>query len=130
MTMLRSQLVKQTQTNSMRRLQKDYKEWRDATVPLVGVSAAPMDDNFYVWHANLKGPEQSAYYGGVFHLSIAFPPNYPCSPPTIHLKTDVPHPNVFGSTICLDMLQPKKKDAGWYDGWTSAYTVESVLIQL
>lgn len=44
--------------------------------------------------------------------------------------TDIPHPNVFGRTLCLDMLQPKKKDSGWYDGWSSAYTVESILIQL
>ena len=29
-----------------------------------------------------------------------------------------------------EAYEPKKKDAGWYDGWTSAYTVESVLIQL
>lgn len=102
--MLRNQIVSSQMTNSVRRLQKDYKELKEAAVPLVGVSAAPLDDNFFVWHANLRGPEQSAYYGGVFHLSIAFPQNYPLSPPTISLKTEVPHPNVFGRSLCLDML--------------------------
>ena len=63
-------------------------------------------------------------------MEITFPQNYPVDPPSIRLKTTIPHPNVFGNTICLDMLQPKKKDSSWYDGWSSAYTVEAVLIQL
>ena len=63
-------------------------------------------------------------------MEITFPKNYPVSAPSISLCTPIPHPNVFGRTICLDMLQPKKKDSGWYDGWTSAYTIEAVLIQL
>ena len=128
--MLRNQIVAGEQTNSTRRLQKDFKELRDATVPLVGVAAAPTESNFFVWRANLRGPETSAFYGGVFHLEITFPQNYPVSPPDIRLKTTIPHPNVFGDKICLDMLEPKKKDSGWYDGWSSAYTVESILIQL
>ena len=38
---LRSKIVANKLTNSARRLQKDYKELRDAAVPLVGVAAAP-----------------------------------------------------------------------------------------
>lgn len=49
------------------------------------------------------------------------------SPPSITLFTDVTHPNVFGKTLCLDMLEGSGKR---YEGWTSAYTVESILIQL
>lgn len=128
--MLRNQIVTTTMTNSTRRLQKDYKELKDAAVPLVGVSAAPTENDFFKWCANIRGPDTSAFYGGVFHMSITFPQNYPVSPPDIRLFTDVPHPNVFSRKICLDMLQPKKKESGWYDGWSSAYTVESILIQL
>ena len=128
--LLRNTIVSTEQTNSTRRLQKDYKELKDAAVPLVGVSAVPSDNDFFLWFANLRGPEQSAFHGGVFHLEIRFPTNYPMSPPTITLATPIPHPNVFGSTVCLDMLQPKNKDSGWYDGWSSAYTAEAILIQL
>ena len=71
--MLRNQIVNSTMTNSTRRLQKDYKELKDTTIPLVGVSAAPLEDNFFIWHANLRGPDATAFYGGVFHLSITFP---------------------------------------------------------
>ena len=56
------------QTNSAKRLQKDYKELKDAEIPLVGVSAAPLENSFFVWHANLKGPQGTVYEGGVFHF--------------------------------------------------------------
>ena len=128
--MLRSQLVKTLQTSSMKRLHKDYQELKNSTIPLVGVSATPQDDDMFTWCANVKGPEDSAFHGGVFHMHITFPQNYPLSPPSIRLCTPIPHPNVFGNTICLDMLQPKNKQSSWYDGWSSAYTIESVLIQL
>jgi hypothetical protein len=36
---------------------------------------------------------------------------------------------VFGTRLCLDLLEASKKGE-WYQGWNSAYTVESVLIQL
>ena len=106
--MLRNQIVAGSQTNSTRRLQKDYKELREAAVPLVGVSAAPTESNFFVWCANLRGPETTAFYGGVFHIEITFPQNYPVSPPAVRLKTSIPHPNVFGNKVCLDLLEPKK----------------------
>jgi len=83
----------------------------------------------YTWTGNLKGPAKTIYAGGVWHFEMNFPQDYPVSPPTIKLFTDLPHPNVFGRTVCLDMLQPGKH-AEWYQGWTSAYTVESILVQL
>jgi len=94
----------------------------------VGVSAAPLDDSIYTWHANIRGPEGTLYHGGVFHMQITFPKNYPCSPPDIQLFSDIPHPNVFGRRLCLDMFE--KHSSLWYEGWTSAYTVEAILIQL
>ena len=127
---LRAQMVSGQQTNSVRRLQKDMKELKDSPFPLVNVAAAPTEDNFFIWHANLRGPEASAFYGGVFHIEITFPQNYPVSPPSIRLMTSIPHPNVFGNTLCLDMLQPRAKNSSLWQGWTSAYTVESILVQL
>lgn len=105
----RASILTGQQTHSVRRLQKDMKELKDSPFPMVNVSAAPTEDNFFVWHANLRGPEASAFYGGVFHIEITFPQNYPVSPPSIRLMTSIPHPNVFGNTLCLDMLQPRGK---------------------
>lgn len=44
------------------------------------------------------------------------------------LFTELPHPNVMGNTVCLDMLQPTKGGEG--TGWSSAYSIQSVLLQL
>jgi len=46
----------------------------------------------------------------------------------VYLDFDLPHPNVFGRKVCLDMLEPKKGRDGY--GWSSAYTIQSILIQL
>lgn len=114
---------------SQRRLQKDYQELKDCKIPLVGVAAAPDEQSMNTWHANIRGPEGTPYKGGVFHVIITFPMNYPVSAPTIQLQSTITHPNVFGSTLCLDLLQASKKGE-WYQGWHSAYTVEAILIQL
>ena len=94
--MLRNKIVAGQQTNTTRRLQKDFKELNEAEVPLVGVAAKPLDNDLFVWCANIKAPETSAYYGGVFHCQIVFPQNYPMSAPTVNLFTDLPHPCVVG----------------------------------
>mgnify|MGYP000865728875 CR=1 FL=1 len=96
---------------------------------MVGVTAKPLPDDMFTWHGNLRGPVGSEWENGVFHFIMNIPTNYPCSPPSITLCSEIPHPNVFGSTLCLDMLEPKFK--GLYDsGWVSAYTIEAVLLQL
>ena len=70
---LMRQQISSKKTNSERRLQKDYKELKEGTIPLVGVSACPTDDDFFTWVANIKGPEGTMYEGGVFHMYITFP---------------------------------------------------------
>jgi ubiquitin-protein ligase len=124
--MVRSHLIG-NQSNSIRRLQKDYAELRNADVQLFGVSAAPLEDSMYVWHADIRGPKGTKYEGGVFHFEITFSDNYPCSAPNIRLFSTIPHPNVFGNKLCLDMLE-RNRSGNWYEGWCSMYTIESILI--
>jgi ubiquitin-protein ligase len=59
---------------------------------------------------------------------MSIPKNYPVSPPEITLSTPIPHPNVFGNKLCLDMLETTKNQI--WEGWVPAYTIEAVLIQL
>lgn len=66
---LRANIINK-QTNSVRRLQKDLKELRNSDVPLYGVTAAPSDNSIFEWCGNLRGPENSAFKGGVFHIHI------------------------------------------------------------
>lgn len=86
------------------------------TIPTVGVTARPLEHDLFTWHANIKGPEGTLYEGyryvlinlirGVFHLELIVPQSYPHQPPQINLFTELPHPNVIGKKICLDMLEP------------------------
>jgi len=48
----------------------------------------------------------------------------------VTLFNTIPHPNVFGNYICLDMIQPAIARTEEGGGWSSAYSVQSVLTQL
>eukprot|EP00828_Plagiopyla_frontata_P024194 TRINITY_DN308_c0_g2_i4.p1 TRINITY_DN308_c0_g2~~TRINITY_DN308_c0_g2_i4.p1 ORF type:complete len:778 (+),score=123.89 TRINITY_DN308_c0_g2_i4:151-2484(+) len=105
-----------------KRLLKDLDEIEHCKIPTVGVSARPLEKDLFRWHANLRGPQGTPYEGGIFHIELQIPENYPHSPPKVHLFQSLPHPNVFDTTVCLDMLQDEK--------WSSAYTIQSILLQL
>lgn len=118
---------------ALSRLLRDLKEIHE--FPLPTVNAAPLENNMFEWHANLVGSSDTLFCGMVFHLVMKFPENYPFSPPKVRLMNNITHPNVFGEYICLDMLE----DGMWrhdvyknapYTGWTTAYSVQSILVQL
>ncbi|KAI8915227.1 hypothetical protein DFJ77DRAFT_430533 [Powellomyces hirtus] len=111
-----------------RRLLRDYTEV--STCPIDRhISAHPLDSTIYEWHANLRNPTNTNL---TLHLVLVFPKSYPLQPPSVTLCTPIPHANVVqslgGYRICLDMLDSGKMDP--YEGWSSCYTVASVLRQL
>ena len=126
--MLRNMVSSKNQTLALRRLIRDLKEIEANEVPTVGVTARPLENDFFTWHGNVRGPEGTPYQGAVFHIELHFDEVYPHTPPQVKVFTSVPHPNIFGFGICLDMLDPTTRVL--YQGWTSAYTVQSVLLQL
>ena len=114
---------------SLQRLMHDYHEITNQKVPIPGVSAIPLDNDFYEWHGNVKAIANNIYKGAVLHFRISFPKDYPLSPPKVYLlNTGLHHPNVMPDRrICLDMFE---KEKGSYKGWKSGYTVLSILLQL
>jgi ubiquitin-protein ligase len=131
---MRSQIAV-SQTLSMKRLVTDYLALKNSEIPLVGVAAIPDENNLLVWHINIRGQEGTLWQRGVFHMIMTFQKDYPLSPPKIILFTPLSHQNVHlkdrQRIVCLEQLTPKLTDqARWYEGWQSAYTVESILIQL
>lgn len=90
--------------------------------PPTNCSAGPVNNDLFHWQATILGPEDSPYQGGVFLLSIHFPPDYPFKPPKITFTTKIYHPNINANgAICLDILKNQ---------WSPALTVSKVLLSI
>ncbi len=106
---------------AQRRLQREYEEiQRD---PPANCTAGPVSDaDFFHWEAMIFGPADSPYHGGVFHLSIRFPSDYPFKPPIVLFKTKIYHPNINAAGgICLDILKNQ---------WSPALSISKVLLSI
>eukprot|EP01125_Pyxidicula_operculata_P022010 TRINITY_DN8834_c0_g1_i1.p1 TRINITY_DN8834_c0_g1~~TRINITY_DN8834_c0_g1_i1.p1 ORF type:complete len:1235 (-),score=323.08 TRINITY_DN8834_c0_g1_i1:121-3825(-) len=119
--------------NASLRLMKDLKEVENN--PVYNVAAVPLDSDLFEWHCNISGPPGTVYEGIIFHLILKFPTNYPCSPPNVKICSKMYHPNVYGSWVCLDMLElgvmgTARKTSKLNCGWTTAYSALSILVQL
>lgn len=110
----------------MQRLMKEAKDL--AVNPVENANAVPMEDNIMEWHANISTP---LHEGVVFHFIIEFTDKYPKVAPKVKVCNGIDHPNVFGEYLCLDILtMSEETETTPYRGWTSAYTVRSLLVQL
>ncbi|MCO5575910.1 hypothetical protein L7F22_029717 [Adiantum nelumboides] len=97
-----------------KRVQKELNDMRKD--PPASVSAGPVDENLFHWQATIMGPNDSPFAGGVFFISIHFPPDYPFKPPRVF------HPNINShGSICLDILKEQ---------WSPALTVIKVLLSV
>ena len=104
----------------IKRLQKELKEMQ--INPPMNCSAGPIEDNLFKWTATIYGPQDSPYEGGVFHLDIDFPNDYPFRPPKIIFTTKIFHCNInYQGFICLDILKDK---------WSPALTISKVLLSV
>ena len=106
-----------------RTLQRLKKEWNNMQKnPIENCSSWPTEDNIFLWKAQIYGPENTPYYGGIFNLNIRIPPEYPFKPPKINFVTKVYHPNINSTgIICLDMLKDK---------WLPSLNISSILLSI
>ncbi|PKU76484.1 Ubiquitin-conjugating enzyme E2-17 kDa [Dendrobium catenatum] len=82
----------------------------------------PVAEDMFHWQATIMGPADSPFAGGVFLVSIHFPPDYPFKPPKVSFRTKVFHPNINSNgSICLDILKEQ---------WSPALTISKVLLSI
>ena len=120
---LANDLVKlQFKMPTLRRIQQEYRNLRDD--PVEGCTASPIDpSNLFSWQATIRGPPESPYESGTFHLTMEFPETYPRHPPTVTFTTRVYHPNIDSDNgyICINILR---------QDWCPVLTISSMLLSL
>ena len=91
--------------------------------PPSNCSAGLINNNdIFEWEATIMGPHSSPYEGGIFHMRVSFPMDYPFKPPTCVFTTKIFHPNINTSGgICLDILKEQ---------WSPALTMTKVLLSI
>ncbi|KAE8688305.1 Ubiquitin-conjugating enzyme E2 5A [Hibiscus syriacus] len=78
------------------------------------------------WQATIVGPSDSPYAGGVFLVTIHFPPDYPFKPPKVAFRTKVFHPNINSNgSICLDILKEQ-----WSPALTNSKGMDSSMASM
>ncbi|GFZ19996.1 Ubiquitin-conjugating enzyme like [Actinidia chinensis var. chinensis] len=103
-----------------KRISKELKDLQKD--PPTSCSAGPVAEDMFHWQATIMGPTDSPYSGGVFLVSIHFPPDYPFKPPKVAFRTKVFHPNINSNgSICLDILKEQ---------WSPALTISKVLLSI
>ena len=106
---------------ALKRIAKELAELKESSVTYC--SAGPEnEDDLFNWTGVIKGPDDSPYEKGIFHVRIKFPNDYPFKPPKVHFINSIYHPNINDQgSICLDILK---------DQWSPALTVSKILLSI
>jgi ubiquitin-conjugating enzyme (huntingtin interacting protein 2) len=110
-------------SNRARRIAKELADIQADTDSQIFVEPAGGADDLTHLRGHFKGPPDTPYEGGTYHVDIKIPNEYPFRPPVMKFETKIWHPNVSSQTgaICLDTLSSQ---------WSPVLTIKSALISL
>jgi ubiquitin-conjugating enzyme E2 D/E len=89
---------------SKRAITAHLAEFKKSAPP--GCTAAPVSEaDIEHWNVQLTGPAGSPYAGGIFKLTVSFPPEFPKKGPTVVFVTKIWHPLVTEEgQFCIPIL--------------------------
>ena len=77
------------------RILEEFKDINRNPISNCGVTVGLLNENDPTkWRISLLGPKDTSYKGGLFYLSIDFPPDYPQKAPEVCFLTPIYHVNV------------------------------------
>ena len=104
-----------------KRIMKEIEKIRNGDFKEVEITI-PDESNIRNLNAILDGPEDTAYEGIKYIVSLKLGKEYPMKPPTVKFVSKIFHPNVgSGGSICLDILQNK---------WSPAMSIANIITSL
>ena len=79
-----------------------------------GVKILPNDDDIFDIEADISGPSQTPYEGGVFRIKLELPEEFPKIPPKGYFLTKIFHPNISEKgEICVNTLKKDWSPQTW-----------------
>lgn len=126
----------QSQKVRQRRLMKELRDVKRSSAVKDGIFDAELvDDNLFEWDVWLKTFDKDSLLAkdllelkkrtgiGDVWLRFSFPDNFPFDPPFVRVLAPLVAGGyvLSGGAICMELLTP--------DGWSSAYSVEAIIMQ-
>ncbi|KAG8783919.1 hypothetical protein FRB91_000694 [Serendipita sp. 411] len=74
-----------TANASIKRILREARQLQED--PATEFTAGPLEDNLFDWHCTLRGPKDTEFEGGLYHVRITLPPTYPFRPPSLRVLT-------------------------------------------
>lgn len=65
-----------------------------------------VNDNMQEFYVRFKGPDETAFKGGLWKVHVELPDNYPYKSPSIGFVNRIFHPNIdeISGSVCLDVI--------------------------
>ncbi|KAG7452695.1 UBC-like protein [Guyanagaster necrorhizus] len=107
--------------SAVKRIMQEARELSDD--PSTDYAAGPLEDDIFEWHCTLRGPAGTEFEGGLYHVRILLPAEYPFRPPSLMILT----PNgrfELNTKICISFTNYHE------ELWQPAWGVRTAILGL